>query len=247
MNIRERIGHQEPHRSLSKPYPRSVLTKEEAVRIFQLRQVPSGCDPARVIKASAVAKKYNVSPKTVRDIWNRRTWTVETRHLWTSDQSCNRQPPRKIGPSSKLGSNAAADQAIHQSNPAATFHPRAVSSEFVAGSFGFHANPNIFKAHAPLTKAAHTGFAAEPFFSEARNIFPAFPPVPAQTEPAFEHRNLIAVAPSAGLQFARSYLLDLISLQGSIQFVPLWPIPPLHAVGIRVDSFYPKGLVGLPI
>jgi hypothetical protein len=32
------------------------------------------------------SKKYNVSPKSIRDILNRRTWTKETRHLWAQDQ-----------------------------------------------------------------------------------------------------------------------------------------------------------------
>ena len=33
-------------------------------------------------QSSKVAVKYGVSPKTVRDIWNRRTWTNATRNLW---------------------------------------------------------------------------------------------------------------------------------------------------------------------
>ena len=33
-------------------------------------------------KSSKVSVKYGVSPKTVRDIWNRHTWTNATGHLW---------------------------------------------------------------------------------------------------------------------------------------------------------------------
>ena len=32
-----------------------------------------------------VAELFGVSPKTVRDIWNRRTWACATQHLWTND------------------------------------------------------------------------------------------------------------------------------------------------------------------
>ena len=32
-----------------------------------------------------VAGMFGVSPKTVRDIWNRRTWAYATHHLWTQE------------------------------------------------------------------------------------------------------------------------------------------------------------------
>jgi hypothetical protein len=32
-----------------------------------------------------VSKIYNVSAKTIRDIWNRRTWTFETCQLWNDE------------------------------------------------------------------------------------------------------------------------------------------------------------------
>ncbi len=34
-----------------------------------------------------VAKRFGVSPKTVRDIWSRRTWTYTTEQLWTEEAS----------------------------------------------------------------------------------------------------------------------------------------------------------------
>jgi hypothetical protein len=33
-------------------------------------------------KSAKVATKYGVSAKTIRDIWNRRTWTTATSVLW---------------------------------------------------------------------------------------------------------------------------------------------------------------------
>ena len=36
-------------------------------------------------ESSQVAKEYKVSPKTIRDIWGRRTWIEATRSLWELD------------------------------------------------------------------------------------------------------------------------------------------------------------------
>ncbi len=36
-------------------------------------------------KSSRLAKHYNVSAKTIRDIWNRRTWTFATCNLWRDE------------------------------------------------------------------------------------------------------------------------------------------------------------------
>lgn len=33
-------------------------------------------------KASVIAKQYGVSPKTIRDIWNHKTWYEATFRLW---------------------------------------------------------------------------------------------------------------------------------------------------------------------
>jgi hypothetical protein len=53
--------------------PRAVLTKSQAITIFQLKhKLPS---------ATKVARSYGVSEKTVRDIWTARTWASETWHL----------------------------------------------------------------------------------------------------------------------------------------------------------------------
>ena len=53
--------------------PRAVLTKAQAIAIFQLKhKLPS---------ATKVARSYGVSEKAVRDIWTARTWATETWHL----------------------------------------------------------------------------------------------------------------------------------------------------------------------
>ncbi len=35
-----------------------------------------------------LGKRYNASAKTIRDIWNRRTWRFATRHLWSLTDRC---------------------------------------------------------------------------------------------------------------------------------------------------------------
>jgi hypothetical protein len=69
--------------------PRAILTAEEAAEIYQYQRtkpIRFRFDPALTGNTSAVAKKYSVSPKAVRDIWNRRTWTTETHHLWSLEE-----------------------------------------------------------------------------------------------------------------------------------------------------------------
>ena len=36
-------------------------------------------------KSAKLSKLYGVSAKTIRDIWNRKTWTNATNHLWDKD------------------------------------------------------------------------------------------------------------------------------------------------------------------
>ena len=36
-------------------------------------------------ESSSVAAAYGVSSRAIRDIWNRQTWTVTTRHLWLQE------------------------------------------------------------------------------------------------------------------------------------------------------------------
>ena len=64
--------------------PRTVLTKQQATKIYMIGQAARHCglDPLYGGQSAKIAKMYCVSPKTIRDIWNRRTWQNETRHLW---------------------------------------------------------------------------------------------------------------------------------------------------------------------
>jgi hypothetical protein len=59
-----------------------VLTEKEAFEIYKCK-FPS--DKFQMKGRSVpVSRRFNVSPKTVRDIWSQRTWTHATRSLWSA-------------------------------------------------------------------------------------------------------------------------------------------------------------------
>jgi hypothetical protein len=62
--------------------PRALLTQKEAVEIYLCRK----SRPGQKVNTSMLSRKYNISPKAIRDIWNRRTWAPETQHLWADDE-----------------------------------------------------------------------------------------------------------------------------------------------------------------
>ena len=64
--------------------PRALLTKQQATEIYMIGKLVRrmGIDPMLGSRSAQIAKTYGVSPKAIRDIWNRRTWQNETRHLW---------------------------------------------------------------------------------------------------------------------------------------------------------------------
>ena len=68
--------------------PRALLTNQQAAQIYMIGQGfrECGLDPLQEGRSSIVSKKYGVSPKAIRDIWNRRTWQNETWHLWAENE-----------------------------------------------------------------------------------------------------------------------------------------------------------------
>ena len=66
--------------------PRAVLNANDAVEIYKFKTHSFDADRAFTGHAPRVAEIFNVSPKTIRDIWNRRTWIPETRHLWVAGE-----------------------------------------------------------------------------------------------------------------------------------------------------------------
>ena len=74
-----------------------MLSKDQAVEIYKLKlslqnQLGSACSPDswRLYmrgKCVPVSKMYGVSPRTIRDIWNRSTWGFATIQLWVYEQA----------------------------------------------------------------------------------------------------------------------------------------------------------------
>jgi len=76
-----RLAGGKPPRSAPAARAVCVLTAEQAVTIFLARKERKG---KRGTVANRLACRYGVAPRTVRDIWNLRTWTETTRPLWSS-------------------------------------------------------------------------------------------------------------------------------------------------------------------
>ena len=76
-----RLAGGKPPRSARAPRSVCILTVEQAATIFLARTERTG---KRCQVASRLAQQFGVSPRTVRDIWNLRTWTAATRPLWSS-------------------------------------------------------------------------------------------------------------------------------------------------------------------
>jgi hypothetical protein len=75
--------------------PRAVLSKDQVVNIFRLSvNSPDKVRPS----ATSVAKQYNVSEKTIRDIWRGRTWHEETLPF-----DCCRRPRKAVKTGRPLG------------------------------------------------------------------------------------------------------------------------------------------------
>ena len=74
----------------------STLSAEQAIEIY--RMMPLHFDNRENIKddtvisskarggSAPIARKYGVSAKAIRDIWNRRTWAFATLEIWKEKQ-----------------------------------------------------------------------------------------------------------------------------------------------------------------
>jgi hypothetical protein len=63
---------------------RVILTEQQAVEICKMKPaVPVTGNLLRgESRSRIIAEQFGVSPKTVRDIWNRKTWVSATMHLF---------------------------------------------------------------------------------------------------------------------------------------------------------------------
>ena len=74
-----------------------VLTDKEAFEIYKCKLSWDRCKVKG--RSVPVSLKFNVSPKTVRDIWTRRTWTNATKCLWPIEEviCCSASPYFNVG------------------------------------------------------------------------------------------------------------------------------------------------------
>jgi hypothetical protein len=90
--------------------PRAILEAMDAIEIYKHKYLDGfDIDPLIAGNATKVAEMFNVSPKTIRDIWNRRTWIPETQHLWMADDKPSIRK-RRSGSSIKVGGEVGACQ-----------------------------------------------------------------------------------------------------------------------------------------
>jgi hypothetical protein len=75
----------------------TVLSEELAVEVYKYKLAIcfDSCDQSSSSEkkfkgqSSVIARMYDVSPKTVRDIWNHITWKYATCHLWSEKELAN--------------------------------------------------------------------------------------------------------------------------------------------------------------
>ena len=78
------MNHQpECHNATSNRGRRAVLSREQVINIFRLRNASCSATGSKRdgVGATVVARFFGVSSKTVRDIWVGRTWYRATQHL----------------------------------------------------------------------------------------------------------------------------------------------------------------------
>ena len=69
---------------------RNFLREEEAIKIFEVKILNDNSPFSERIRAAELSRVFGVSIKAIRDIWSRRTWSKETKHLILQEKSsCN--------------------------------------------------------------------------------------------------------------------------------------------------------------
>mmetsp|Transcript_27624 Transcript_27624/g.55552 ORF Transcript_27624/g.55552 Transcript_27624/m.55552 type:complete len:248 (+) Transcript_27624:198-941(+) len=70
------------------------LDAELAAYIYQIRPRNAGSRYGSMAEAARIGTMHGVSPKTIRDIWNRKSWVKATRKLWTAEEASSFVPRR---------------------------------------------------------------------------------------------------------------------------------------------------------
>ena len=176
-------------------HPKAILTEAQAIEIFKFRSdsiLPS--DPSLLGRTTLVAKKYKISPKAVRDIWNGRTWRQTTQHLW--DEGNPLKKVQTLLPGANLASisrnrsaqsNSPYEFSIKRSNSSLsdssfyTFHDKYLqtpsfekTSSNLPGVWNFEANTSNdseIATHEACPALSHTSTTEFEFYSRLRQEF----------------------------------------------------------------------------
>ena len=70
------------------------LDESLAIQIYTSRPRNAGSKYGSMAEAARLGEQHGVSPKTIRDIWNRRSWVKVTRAYWTAAEASAYVPRR---------------------------------------------------------------------------------------------------------------------------------------------------------
>ncbi len=65
----------------------AMLHESDAIILYLLKIDASTNNQSKRGRSGPISKLFGVSARTVRDIWNRKTWAYATKHLWACEDS----------------------------------------------------------------------------------------------------------------------------------------------------------------
>ena len=158
-NIRK--GLYKSQEEFSRSHPRAVLNEVQAIEIY--RQKKSKVNGLGLEGSTTfLAKKYNISPKTIRDIWNRRTWIDQTRPLWTDDEKPLARKKKLVRPKARNQQQITSTDGQHRHSH--IFTPCIRAQDMIPFAFApllqsMHAACAAYPAHRPEPIMSNTTFA----------------------------------------------------------------------------------------
>ncbi len=64
-----------------------MLVESDVVHLYKMKFNPSLHFKSTKGRSGPISKLFGISPRAVRDVWNRKTWTYATKHLWPCEDS----------------------------------------------------------------------------------------------------------------------------------------------------------------
>jgi hypothetical protein len=64
-----------------------MLIESDVISLYKMKLDASFHCQSMKGRSGPVSKLFGVTARTVRDIWNRKTWAYATRHLWPREDS----------------------------------------------------------------------------------------------------------------------------------------------------------------